>query len=327
MKIFIAGATGVVGQALIPVLVRRGHQVIGTTRSPERVPTIRALGAHPVVMNGLDRQSVLSAVSGVKPDVIVHQMTAIAAGVKALKYLDREFAQTNRLRTQGTTHLLAAAHENGTRRIVAQSFTGWPNAREGGRIKTEKDPLDARPLGNMRQTLNALRELEDRVLGAKDIDGIVLRYGAFYGPGTQIAPGGEVAEAIRHRRMPIIGSGAGVWSFIHMVDVAQATALAIEGGPSGVYNIVDDEPAEVSVWLPELARILGAKLPMHVPEWLGRLAIGESGVSMMTRIRGSSNAKAKQMLKWSPRYTSWREGFREVFAQRSTSRSLEAAAR
>ena len=312
MKVLVAGATGAVGKMLIPLLVRRGHQVVGTTRSANRVHTLRSLGAHPVIMDGLDRDSVLHAVQTAKPDAIVHQMTSLA-GNQDLKRLDRNFETTNRLRTQGTTSLLAAARVAGTRRIVVQSFTGWPNARHGGPVKTEDDPLDATPPESMHKTLDAIRELEGTVLTATDLEGIVLRYGAFYGPGTAISVGGDVAELILHRKLPIVGSGAGVWSFIHMTDVAYATALAVEGGPSGLYNIVDDEPAPVSVWLPELARILGAKPPVHVPEWIAQLMIGESGVSMMTRIRGSSNTKAKRDLKWTPIHASWRDGFRAEF--------------
>jgi nucleoside-diphosphate-sugar epimerase len=192
---------------------------------------------------------------------------------------------------------------------VAQSFTGWPNARDGGRVKTETDPLDAHPARHTEGTLQAIRRLESTVLASTDPAGIVLRYGAFYGPGTGFEPGAELVEAVRKRWLPIVGGGAGVWSFVHIADVAEATAVAIEGGPAGLYNVVDDDPAEVSVWLPELARAVGAKAPYRVPEWLGRLVLGEAGVRMMTEQRGSSNAKAKQDLGWQPRWTSWREGF------------------
>jgi nucleoside-diphosphate-sugar epimerase len=219
-------------------------------------------------------------------------------------------AGSNRLRTEGTDHLLEAARAAGARRFVAQSFTGWPNAREGGRIKTEEDPLDASPAPSTVQTLEAIRRLEHTVQSATDLVGVVLRYGAFYGPGTGIDTGGELVEAVRKRRFPIVGPGSGIWSFIHVADVAEATRLAIEGGPAGLYNIVDDDPAAVSVWLPELARAIGAKPPRHVPAWVGRLVLGEAGVRMMTEQRGSSNAKAKQLLAWQPAWWSWRDGFR-----------------
>jgi nucleoside-diphosphate-sugar epimerase len=241
--------------------------------------------------------------------VVVHQMTALAT-VTSFKNLDATLALTNRLRTEGTDHLLAAARAAGARRLVAQSFTGWPNAREGSRVKTEEDPLDSHPAPTMVQTLEAIRRLEGTVLGASDVAGVVLRYGAFYGPGTSLAPGGYVVEAVRKRRLPIIGGGTGIWSFIHVADVAEATRLAIEGGPPGIYNIVDDDPAEVSVWLPELARVLGAKQPYRIPVWLGQLAAGEVAIRMMTEQRGSSNVKAKRLLGWKPAYSSWRDGFR-----------------
>ena len=302
MRVLVAGATGAVGRALVPELLRRGHEVFGTTRNPGNAPQI-------VRMNGLDEAEVLSAVRKVKPDAIVHQMTSLT-NVKDLKHLDKEFEPTNQLRTLGTRFLLAAARQAGTRHFVAQSFTGWPNAREGGPIKTEADPLDATPPPAMRQTLTAIRELEQTVLETTDLHAVALRYGAFYGPGTSIASGGDVVEMVRQRKLPIVGDGGGLWSFIHIADAATATANAIEGGPSGLYNIVDDEPAPVRVWLPELAVILGAPPPRHVPAWIARWLIGESGVSMMTRIRGSSNEKAKRLLGWTPANRTWRDGFR-----------------
>lgn len=315
MKVFVAGATGAVGRALIPVLVKRHHEVVGTTRSADRLGAIRALGAEPVLMDGLDAGSVLEAMRTSKPDVIVHQMTALS-GVKNLRHFDAAFAQTNRLRKEGTAHLIAAAREVGTSRIVVQSYTGWTHSPTGDSLKTEADPLDPAPPRTMRETLDAIRALERSVLTVSDLQGIVLRYGSFYGPGTPICPGGEIAELVRTRRLPIVGSGTGVWPFIHMEDVALATALAIERGRSGIYNIVDDEPAPASVWIPELAQVLGAKPPRHVPEWIARIMVGEALVHMMTRVRGSSNEKAKRELEWSPRYPTWRKGFRHDFGSR-----------
>lgn len=309
MRVLVAGATGAVGRALVPELLRRGHEVFGTTRKLGKAPVI---GAQLISMNGLDEDEVLSAVRKVKPDAIVHQMTSLTK-VKDLKYLDREFEQTNQLRTLGTRFLLDAARQVGTRHFVVQSFTGWPNAREGGPVKTEADPLDATPPPAMSHTLAAIRKLERTVLEITDVHAVALRYGAFYGPGTSIASGGDVVEMIRQRKLPIVGDGGGVWSFVHIADAAAATAQAIESGSSGLYNIVDDEPAPVRVWLPELAVILGAKPPRHVPSWIARWAIGESGVSMMTRIRGSSNEKAKRLLGWTPANRTWRDGFRREF--------------
>jgi len=309
MKIFIAGATGVVGRQLVPLLVSGGHQVVGTARTAGKAAALVAAGAVPVEVDGLDAAAVRRAVLAARPDVVVHQMTALT-DVTSFKNLDAALALTNRLRTEGTDHLLAAARAAGAQRFVAQSFTGWPNARDGGWVKTEEDPLDSHPAPHTMQTLEAIRTLERTVLGATDVAGIALRYGAFYGPGTSLTPGGFVVEAVRKRRFPIVGGGAGVWSFIHIADAAEATRLAIEGGPAGLYNVVDDDPAEVAVWLPELARVIGARPPYRVPAWLGRLAAGEVGVRMMTEQRGSSNAKAKRLLGWQPIYSSWRDGFR-----------------
>jgi len=309
MRVLVAGATGAVGRALVPVLRRRGHEVFGSTRSRSNAQVVHAMGASPVVMDGLNRADVLETVGKVQPEAVVHQMSALA-NARNLKHFDREFALTNRLRTEGTDHLITAARAAGTTRLIVQSFTGWPNAREGGLIKTESDPLDSTPPREMARTLDAIRELESKVLAVGEMQVIVLRYGAFYGPGTPIWSNGDVVEMVRRRKLPIVGEGGGIWSFVHIDDVAAATAVAVEGGPSGVYNIVDDEPAAVRVWLPELARILGAKPPVHVPAWIARFLIGESGVSMMTKIRGASNDKAKRLLAWTPMYGSWREGFR-----------------
>jgi nucleoside-diphosphate-sugar epimerase len=236
-------------------------------------------------------------------------MTALSA-MRSLKRFDDEFATTNRLRIDGTNHLIAAAAESGTRRLVAQSFTGWPNERRGGRVKTETDSLDADPPASMAGTLAAIQALEHMVLNTADLNGIALRYGSLYGPGTNISPGGDIVEMVRQRKFPLVGGGAGVWSFVHVDDAARATQLAIERGAAGVYNIVDDEPAEVAVWLPDLAQVLDAKPPFRLPAWIGRFALGDAGISMMTRVRGSSNAKAKLALGWRPYYASWRDGFR-----------------
>jgi len=313
MKIFLAGATGALGRRLTPLLVASGHRVIGMTRTPLKADDLRAAGAEPVIADALDRDAVMKAVMLAQPDAVVHQMTALS-GMTNLKNFDRQMALTNRLRTEGAEYLLNAARAARANIFIAQSFTGWPNQRTGGRIKTEEDPLDPDPPAPMRNTLDAIRKLEDMVLGAEGLTGIILRYGSFYGPGTSICEGCDIVEIVRKRQFPVVGGGTGVWSFIHIDDAAQATRLALEHGPAGKYNIVDDDPAEVATWLPALAQAVGAKPPMHVPAWLGRLLIGEAGVSIMTRIRGSSNAKAKSALGWQPVYASWRNGFRKVLA-------------
>jgi nucleoside-diphosphate-sugar epimerase len=309
MRLFLAGGSGAVGARLLPMLVAGGHHVVATTRTPAKRDRLRKLGAEPVVLDGLDRDAVMKAVVWCRPEAIVHQMTALRS-LRSLRHFDREFALTNRLRTEGTRHLLDAAAYAATRRVVAQSYTGWPNERQGERIKTEEDPLDANPPASMRATLEAIRTLESIVVNAPHVSGIVVRYGSLYGPGTSLSDISEIARLIRQRRFPLVGDGAGIWSFIHVDDAARATMLALERGAPGIYNIVDDDPAEVSVWLPALADALGAKPPFHVPAWIGRLAIGEAGVSMMTQGRGSSNAKAKRALGWTPEYGSWRDGFR-----------------
>jgi nucleoside-diphosphate-sugar epimerase len=306
MHIFIAGASGAVGRSLIPLLTDRGHTVTGTTRSARKADALRALGAEPVVLDGLDRAAVLAAVAAARPDAIVHQMTALA-GLADMRHIERSFAQTNRLRSEGTDHLLEAARASGVERVVAQSFTGWPYARVGGAIKSEADPLDPQPPKQLRTTLAAIRHLEDAVTGA---GGVALRYGGFYGPGTGAAPGGEQWEALRARKFPLIGDGGGVWSFLQIEDAGAATLAALERfTPGELYNVCDDEPAPVREWLPALARAAGAKPPRHVPRWAGRLLAGEHVVAMMCEIRGASNAKAKRELGWEPRWPTWREGF------------------
>lgn len=308
MKVFVAGGTGAVGKRLVPLLVARGHTVAATTRTPSKSDLIRTMGAEPIVMDGLDRRAVEQAVDAARPEVIVHQLTSLR--LRNPKHFDRVFAATNRLRTEGTRHLIAAGLAAGVRRLIAQSYTGWPNAREGGPIKSEDDPLDQAPPRTMRKTLAAIRTLEHDVWLASGLEGVVLRYGAFYGPGTPFGPGGRVYESVLRGRFPIVGGGTGVWSFVHIDDAALATAMAVEGGPTGVFNIVDDVPAEVAVWLPELAFVLGAPPPRRMPVWLARLLIGDAGVSLMTQVRGASNAKAKSVLGWQPLYPSWRAGFR-----------------
>jgi nucleoside-diphosphate-sugar epimerase len=312
MRIFVAGATGAVGKRLVPALVTAGHDVVGTTRSAGKADQIREAGAEPVVLDVLDADAVHAAVADATPEVVVHQATSLSAMGTNLRKFDAYFAQTNRLWREGTDHLLAAARDAGARRIIVQSYTGWPNARVGGPVKTEDDPLDPDPPKACRQTLAAHRYVGETVAAAEGIEGVVLRYGAFYGPGTTLWTGGAHVEVIRKRRFPIIGAGTGVWSLIHMDDVAAATVAAAERGGSGVYNIVDDEPAPVADWLPCLADVLGAKPPRHVPVWLGRLIGGDFAVSIMNEIRGSSNAKAKRELGWQPTHASWREGFKAM---------------
>jgi 2-alkyl-3-oxoalkanoate reductase len=308
MKVFVAGATGAVGQRLVPLLVARGHHVTAMTRTPGKAGHLRSLGAEPVVADGLDEVSVMRAVTRSEPDAVVHEMTGLT-GITSVRNFDREFAETNRLRTEGTDHLLAAARAAGARRFVAQSFGNWNYERAGAAAKTEDDPLDPEPPAAQRQSLAAIRHVERAVTNADGMTGIALRYGNFYGPGAGIAADGEIADLLRKRAFPVIGDGAGVWSFVHVDDAARATLAAVERGLPGIYNIADDDPAPVAEWLPELARLLGAPAPRRVPVWLGRIAAGEVGVSMMTQIRGAANAKARRELAWVPAYRSWRQGF------------------
>ncbi|MGZ4304492.1 MAG: NAD-dependent epimerase/dehydratase family protein [Solirubrobacteraceae bacterium] len=307
MKIFLAGATGAIGKQLVPRLVVGGHEVVGTTRSEAKQDAIRQMGATAVVVDALDADQVADAVAKAQPDVIVHELTAISGF--DMRHFDRTFAATNRLRSAGTDHLLSAGHAVGVKRFVAQSYAAWPYARTGGPVKTEQDPLDPAPPAQMRESLQAIRHLEDAVTGADWTEGIVLRYGAFYGPGTSLAPGSEQFEMVRKRKFPVVGTGGGVWSFIHIADAAVATVAAIEHGKRGIYNVVDDDPSTVAEWLPALAQELGAPKPWHVPRFVGRLAAGEAGAVMMTEIRGASNAKAKRELGWQPQHRSWRQGF------------------
>jgi nucleoside-diphosphate-sugar epimerase len=310
MKVFVAGAAGAVGKRLVPLLAERGHEVVGLTRSAKHANRVRKLGARPVVADALDADAIGRAVGEAEPDVVVHQATALT-GVDP-RHFERDFASTNRLRIEGTDNLLAAARAVGARRFVAQSFAGWTFAREGGPVKDEGDPLDPAPAREMSAALDAIRHLERAVTEAAELEGIVLRYGGFYGPGTGISAGGEHVEMVRRRRFPIVGDGGGVWSFVHIDDVAGATLAAIEHGRRGIYNVVDDEPAAAAEWLPALAEAAGAKPPRRVPAWLARPLAGEASVVMMTDIRGASNAKARRELGWEPRWPSWREGFRHA---------------
>jgi nucleoside-diphosphate-sugar epimerase len=308
MRVFVAGASGAVGRQLIPQLIAAGHQVVAMSRLPEEGDSVRSLGAAPVAVDAFDRRAVIKAVKLAEPEVIVHQLTALT-GVGDYKNFDAGFALTNRLRIEGTDHLLEAAASAGTRQVIAQSYGNWNYARTGTRPKTEDDPFDPAPPRNQSNTLEAINYVEKSVIAAEGIQGVALRYGNLYGPGTGFAADGAIVATIRKRGFPIIGNGAGVWSFIHVHDAAAAVVAAIQAGAQGAYNIVDDEPAPVAVWLPELAKALGVKPPRHIPVWLGRLFVGEVGVSMMTQIRGASNAKAKRELGWKPLYSSWRQGF------------------
>jgi nucleoside-diphosphate-sugar epimerase len=309
MRVFVAGATGALGRRLVPLLVAGGHQVTAMTRRVGRTMELYAAGAEPVVADALDRDAVLAAVTAARPDAVVHQLTDLG-GVTSMRRFDQAFAATNRLRTEGTDHLLEAARAAGASRFVAQSFAGWPFARVGGPVKTEDDPLDPDPPAELRRTLDAIRYLESAVLGAEGLEGVVLRYGGFYGPGTSAGEGGYLLDDLRRRRFPVIGAGTGVWSFVHIDDAATATLAALERGAPGIYQIVDDDPAPVSAWLPALAAAAGARPPRRVPAWLARLLAGEHAVVLMTEARGASNAKAKRELGWRPAHPSWRQGFR-----------------
>ena len=303
MRVFVAGASGAIGRQLVPRLVQAGHEVHGMTRRKDRRAALGRLGAVPVVADALDPEQVAEAVGAARPDVIVHELTAI--GDVDTRRLASSFAATNRLRTEGTDHLLSAGRAVGVRTFVAQSNI-VAYARTGGPVKSEEDPLDDAPARQMRANLDAIRHLETAVLGAGWTNGIVLRYGWFYGPGTSLARGAEQAELVRRRRFPVVGDGGGVWSFVHVADAADATVAAIERGRRGIYNVVDDEPARVADWLPAMAEELGVKPPMRVPRLVGRLAAGETGVVMMTELRGGTNDKARRELGWKPAHPTWR---------------------
>jgi nucleoside-diphosphate-sugar epimerase len=305
MRVFVTGATGALGRHLVPGLVAAGHEVTATTRTPGKVAQLRAAGAEPVVLDGLDREAVIAAVRAAAPEVIVHQMTALA-GLRSLRNPDKAFAGTSELRTRGTDNLLAAAAAAGTRRVIAQSYAGaGPDKPSGGGLKTEDDPLGWRPIPSAARMAAAITHV-DQAVPAAAAEGIVLRYGTFYGPGASDA----LLELLRKRQLPVIGGGTGIWSFIEIADAATATLAAVDRGAPGVYNVVDGDPAPVAEWLPYLAQVAGAKPPLRVPAWLGRLLAGEFAVAQMTSARGSSNEKARKELGWEPRHPSWREGFR-----------------
>jgi 2-alkyl-3-oxoalkanoate reductase len=311
MRIFIAGGTGAVGVRMVPLLVAAGHEVYGSTRHDAGREALAGMGATGIVMDPLDAQSVHDAVAKAEPEVVVHQLTALGSLSGNLKKWDQDFAMTNRLRTEGTDHLLAAARATGVRRFIAQSFGGgWTHERTGGWVKDETAPLIADPGKEARGALAAIRHLESAVTAATDLEGVVLRYGNFYGPGNATSREGALGEMLRKGKMPVVGGGTGVWSFVHIDDVASATVAALDRGAPGIYHIVDDEPAPVNQWIPLLAEEVGGRNPMRLPAWLARPLIGEFGVALMTSVRGSSNAKAKRELGWTPSYATWREGFR-----------------
>jgi nucleoside-diphosphate-sugar epimerase len=306
MRVLVTGATGAIGTRLVPQLIERGHDVVGTTRTPEKTAGLRRQGAEPVVLDVLDAGAVHEAVGAARPDAIVHQATALS-GLSDLKHFDRSFGLTNRLRTEGTDALIAAGREHGVERFVAQSFAGWPYDQSGGAVKTEDDRLDPTPVESMRESHEAILHLERVVV---DAGGIALRYGGFYG-----SPDDAQIELVQKRRFPLVGDGDGVTSFVHLDDAARATVLALEPGKPGIYNIVDDDPAPVREWLPALADTIGAKPPRHVPVWLARIVAGEAGVVLMTEARGASNEKAKRELGWTLCYPSWRQGFAETYRE------------
>jgi nucleoside-diphosphate-sugar epimerase len=310
MRVFVAGSTGVVGRSLVPGLVEGGHEVVALVRNEPKAREIEAMRAKATIADPLDRKSLTAAMTQARPEAIIHQLTALT-GVGNFKKLDEELALTNRLRTESTDILIEAARLAGARRLIAQSFCGWTYEREGGPAKAEEDPLDPAPAASFTRTLAAIRHLEEAVISAGPVEGVALRYGWFYGPGTSIARDGAIVEMIRARQIPIVGEGEGIWSFIHIHDAVSATLAALTRGAPGLYNVVDDEPAPVSTWLPALADAVGAPRPRKLPVWLARFAIGEGGVSMMTRNRGASNAKARRLLDWQPFYPSWRRGFVE----------------
>jgi nucleoside-diphosphate-sugar epimerase len=308
MRVLVAGASGAVGRALVPALLGRGHKVAGLVRSEAGGAFVASQGAQPFVVDALDATAVSACFDRFRPDAVVHQLTALPDATD-LRDFDRVFAQTNALRTRGTDNLVAAARRGGVRRFVAQSFCGWPYARVGGPVKTEDDPLDPNPPAALRRTLDAIRHLEGAVTAATDLHGVSLRYGGFYGPGTSLSLGGAIIEQVRRRRFPVVGAGAGIWSFLHIADTASATVAALEGEATGVFNVVDDEPAPVADWLPALAAAVGAKRPWHLPALLGRLVLPEHLFVMMTDIRGGSNARLKRTFVWRPAWPTWREGF------------------
>jgi nucleoside-diphosphate-sugar epimerase len=312
MRVFVAGATGAVGARLLPLLVSAGHSVVGLTRTPVKAESIRRAGAEPVVADALDETALRDAIMAARPEVIVHELTSLS-GSNDLRHFDRTFAVSNRLRTEALASMLRVAILAGTRRLVVQSFCGWPYARIGDHLKTEEEPLDPQPPRQLKSTLDAIRYIESTVPNAGEVEGLVLRYGAFYGPKTGIFDG-QIVQQLRKRRMPLIGDANGWWNFLHIDDAAEATAIAVNRGSRGIYNIVDDAPAPVFEWLPTLAKMAGAEPPLRVPKWLARIIAGEHLVTMMTECRAGLNTKAKHDLSWQPRYPSWRQGFAKVLA-------------
>jgi nucleoside-diphosphate-sugar epimerase len=318
MRVFIAGASGAIGTRLVPRLVERGHEVVGTYHSPGKDEGLRALGAEPVALDLLDREAVLAAVRAARPDAVVHEATALANQTFSRNF-DRTFAATNRLRTEGTDALLAAAWDVGVRRVVAQSFASYRYARAGGPVKTEDDPLDPDPPRSMRNGFAALRHLEEAVAA---VNGIVLRYGGFYGD-----PDDGMLDPVRKGRFPIVGDGGGMTSFVHLDDAASATVLAIEGAEPGIYNVCDDEPAPAREWLPFMAETLGARPPRRIPAFVARILAGGAAVLIGTEARAASNAKARRELGWELRYPSWRQGFPAVYGAPARDAAPVATAR
>ena len=310
MRIFVAGASGAVGRRLIPALPAKGHRIFGLTRRPENGRWLAAQGAEPVIADALDAGAVERALAECRPEIVVHQLTALAGGIDWRRF-DQAFAGSNRLRTTGLDILRVAARKIGARRCVAQSFCGWPYARVGGPVKTEDDPLDPTPPRGQTETLAAIRRLEMTLSSLRDIEGVALRYGAFYGPDTGLFEA-DMVRQLRKRRVPVIGDGGGWWSFLHVDDAASATLAAIEGSATGVFNVVDDEPAPVHEWLPALTEAVGAKPPRRLPGWIARIVGGDALVTMMTKSRAGSNAKIKRELAWTPTHGSWRQGFIDV---------------
>lgn len=313
MKVFVAGSTGAIGRSLLPLLIEKGHEVVALVRTPARVKDVEALGARAVVADALDPDGLRAAIRRAAPETVIHELTSLK-GVTNFRRFDQDFALTNRFRTRTLDTMLAASRSFGARRFIAQSYCGWPYAREGSPVKTEDDPLDPNPPASFRESLAAIRHLEDTIRQTRDIEAVALRYGNLYGPGTDISDTGAVIHLVSRRRLPLFGSGAGIWSFIHVRDAASATVAAMSRGSPGIYNVVDDDPAPVNVWLPALANALGARPPRRLPAWLGALLLGEGGLSMMTLVRGGSNAKAKRELGWQPSFASWRRGFVEGLA-------------
>lgn len=310
MRILLAGASGAMGRTLLPMLVQQ-HEVFGAFRNPAHRDLVQSLGATPIVLDALDADAVQARMAEIRPQAVLHQLTAIPARLD-LRHFEREFEMTNRLRMEGTRNLATAAVQAGVERFLAQSFAGWPYARRGITLKTEEDDLDATPPPQMKSTLDAIETLEHTVLREQGFTGIVLRYGPFYGPHSSIAKDGAMVDEIRKHKVPIVGQGTGVWSFIHLHDAATATLAALHYGQRGIYNIVDDDPAPVVDWLPFLAQCVGAQPPRHLANWLAKIVVGEHAVALMNDIRGVSNSKAKTELNWTPKWSSWRDGFREA---------------